>query len=95
MATSCLGSLPQPGLLDFVGDRDHLGTINYLVGLKQGAVVCCAMPVLRRLRQETLECEASMGATVNQVHRKEEEGEEEETEEEEEGKGDEGGKKRA
>lgn len=48
-----------------MGDRAHLGTIKDLVVVKQGAVVCCVMPVLRRLRQETLDCEANMGATVN------------------------------
>lgn len=66
MTTSCPSSLPDPGLQDFVGDRVHLGTLKYLVAMRQGAVVCCVMPALRRLRQEeTLECEASMGAIVN------------------------------
>lgn len=63
--TSCLHSLPEPDLPDFMGDRAHLGTIKDLVVVKQGAVMCCMMPALRRLRQETLDCEASMGATVN------------------------------
>lgn len=63
MVTVSLGSIHEPGLLDFVESSAHLGTRQDLVGMKQDVIVCFGMWVLRRLSRENHECEASIGAT--------------------------------